>query len=93
VNEVLVSFKWDIISWDFYRKFKKRWTSQIVLVVNNPPAIAGFARDVGSIPGLGRFLWRRGWQLTPVFLPGESHGQRSLEGYKLRVESDRKEAN
>ena len=25
--------------------------------------------------------WRRKWQPTPVFLPGESHGQRSLEGY------------
>ena len=25
--------------------------------------------------------WRREWQLTPVFLPGESHGQRSLAGY------------
>jgi len=25
--------------------------------------------------------WRRAWQPTPVFLPGESHGQRSLEGY------------
>ena len=29
---------------------------------------------VGNIP------WRRKWQPTPVFLPGESHGQRSLEG-------------
>ena len=26
--------------------------------------------------------WRRKWQPTPVFLPGESHGQRSLAGYK-----------
>ena len=26
-------------------------------------------------------FWRRAWQPTPVFLPGESHGQRSLEGY------------
>ena len=26
--------------------------------------------------------WRRAWQVTPVFLPGESHGQRSLEGYR-----------
>ena len=26
----------------------------------------------GSIPGSGRFPWRRKWQLTPVFLPGES---------------------
>ena len=25
--------------------------------------------------------WRRKWQPTPVFLPGESHGQRVLEGY------------
>ena len=25
--------------------------------------------------------WRRKWQLTPVFLPGESHGQRSLARY------------
>ena len=28
--------------------------------------------DLGSIPGLGRFPWRRAWQPTPVFLPGES---------------------
>ena len=25
--------------------------------------------------------WRGGWQPTPVFLPGESHGQRNLVGY------------
>ena len=28
-----------------------------------------------------QLFWRRKWQLTPVFLPGESHGQRSLVGY------------
>ena len=32
------------------------------------------AGDLGSIPGLGRFPWRRKWQPTPVFLPGEFHG-------------------
>ena len=37
--------------------------------------------DLGSIPGLGKIPWRREWQSTPVFLPGESHGQRSLVGY------------
>ena len=42
---------------------------------------AGVAGDVGSIPGLGRFPWRREWQPTLIFLPGESHGQRSLAGY------------
>ena len=29
----------------------------------------------------GKILWNRKWQPTPVFLPGESHGQRSLLGY------------
>ena len=38
------------------------------------------AEGLGLIPGLGRF-WRREWLPTPVFLPGESHGQWSLEGY------------
>ena len=37
--------------------------------------------DLGSIPGSGRSPWRRDWLPTPVFLPGESHGQRSLAGY------------
>ena len=32
-------------------------------------------------PWVGKILWRRKWQLTPVFLPGSPHGQRSLAGY------------
>ena len=39
------------------------------------------AGDPGSNPGLGRFPWSRKWHPTPVLLPGESHGQRSLVGY------------
>ena len=35
----------------------------------------------GSIPGVGKIPWRREWHPTPVFLPGESQGQRSLVGY------------
>ena len=34
-----------------------------------------------SIPGLGRFPWRRAWQPSPVSLPGKSQGQRSLAVY------------
>ena len=30
---------------------------------------------------VGKIPWRRAWQLPPAFLPGESHGQRSLAGY------------
>ena len=47
-------------------------------MVKNLPASAG---DAGSIPDSGRFPWSRKQQSTPVFLPGESHGQRSLAGY------------
>ena len=32
-------------------------------------------------PWLGKVSWRRAWKLTPVFMAGESHGQRSLVGY------------
>ena len=48
------------------------------------------AGDLGSIPGSGRFPRRRKWQPTPVLLPGESHGWRSLVGYSPwgRKESD-----
>ena len=53
----------------------------MALVVNNLPASAGDIRDVGAIPELGKSPGRRAWQPTPVFLPGESHGQRSLAGY------------
>ena len=55
--------------------------SQVAQVVKNPSANAGDIRDAGSIPGSGRFPWRRAWQATPGFLPGKSHGQRSLVGY------------
>jgi len=50
-------------------------------VVKVLPAKAGDAEDVGSIPESGKISWRREWQLTPVFLPREFHGQRSLAGY------------
>ena len=61
------------------------WASQVVLVVKNPSANAGDTRDVGSVPGSRTFPWRRAQQPTPVFLPGDSHGQRSLAGYSPRV--------
>ena len=32
-------------------------------------------------PWVGKILWRREWQPISIFLPGESHGQRSLAGY------------
>ena len=42
----------------------------------------GATRDAGSIPGLGRFPWRRKWQPTAAFFPGKCHGHRGLAGCK-----------
>jgi len=53
----------------------------VAQIVKNSARKAG---DLGSIPGLGRFPQRREWQPTPVSLPGEFHGQRSLAGYSPR---------
>ena len=35
----------------------------------------------GFDPWVRKIPWKRAWQPTPVFLPGESHGWRSLTGY------------
>ena len=57
-------------------------------VVKNPPASARNTGDTGSrvrvrvrSSWVGKIPWRRKWQPTPVFLPGKSHGHRSLAGY------------
>ena len=54
--------------------------SQMALVVKNPPANARDMRR-GFDPWVRKIPWRRAWQPTPVLLPGESRGQRSLVGY------------
>ena len=50
--------------------------------------------SLNDIEGTYGLYWRRKWQLTPVFLPGESHGWRSLVGSSPwgRTESDTTEA-
>ena len=52
----------------------------MLFTFQKPPANAGDAKEVGSIPGLGRLPGRGKWQPTPVFLPGKFHGQRCLVG-------------
>ena len=46
--------------------------------VKNPPAMQ-WRRRLDTY--IGKIPWRREWQPPPVFLPGKSHGQRSLVGY------------
>ena len=55
--------------------------AKVVLVVKNSPTNAGNIRDVGSIPDSERSPGGGAQQPTPIFLPGEFHGQRSLVGY------------
>ena len=62
------------------------------MVKNLSPGNAGDMKDAGLIPdsGVRKIPWRRAWQPTSVFLPGQSYGQRSLVGYspKGHTESD-----
>ena len=52
----------------------RKWASLMAQsVVENPPAMQEMRLD----PWVGKSPWRRKWQPTPVFLPGESHGQRN----------------
>ena len=44
----------------------------MALEVKNPPANAGNVRRPGFDPGVRKIPWRRAWQPTPAFLPGES---------------------
>ena len=55
-------------------------------MVKNLPAM----QETRFNPWVGKMPWRREWLPTPVFLPGEYHGQRRLAGYSPqgRKESD-----
>ena len=55
--------------------------SQAVLVGKNLPAKARRHQRHVFDPWVGKVPWMSAWQPTPVFLSGESYGQRSLVGY------------
>ena len=55
------------------------WASLVAQLVKKLPAV----QDTWFNPWVRKMPWRRKWQPTLVFLPGEPHGQRSLAGYSL----------
>ena len=63
-------------------------------MVENLPANSGDKRRHQFDAWVRKIPWRRAWQPTPVFLPGESHGQKSLAPYgpQSHRESDTTEA-
>ena len=50
-------------------------------VVKNLPVNAGWWKRCRFDPWVGKISWGWKWQVAPVFLPGKSHGQRSLASY------------
>ena len=56
------------------------WASLVAQSVRNLPRV-----QETQVRSLGQEdTWRKAWQRTPVFLPGESHGQSSLVGYSIK---------
>ena len=58
--------------------------SLVAQMVQNLPAMQGTSVN----PWIGKTPWRRKWQPTPVLLPGEFHGQRSLVGYSPKCHKE-----
>ena len=71
-----------ILTWSFFYYL-------LILIWDFPSGVNGKEPDcqctgckrAGWIPGVGKIPWRRTWQPTPGFLPGESHEQRNIVGY------------
>ena len=59
---------------DVFGEDYAKWSaSQVALVVKNLLANAGDIRDRGFNPWIKKIPWRKAWQSTPEFSPGESH--------------------
>ena len=57
--------------------------SLVAQTVKNRPTM----QETGLDPWVRKIVWRREWQSISVFLPGKSHGQRSMVGY-TELETD-----
>ena len=81
---------------EFAQKFKCKQSPHTNQLIDLFPRLAQMVKNLPAmqetrVQSLGwEDPWRREWQSMPVFLPGESHGQRSLAGHSPwgRKESD-----
>ena len=67
------------LPWMLYGRVLYTGVSLVTQMVKNPPAM----QETRFNPWVGKIPWRRKCLPTRVFLPEESHGQRSLVGYSL----------
>ena len=65
----------------FYIQQSVFWAFPSGSAVKSLPAMQEMCRRRGFNPWVRKIPWSRKWQPTPIFLPGKSHGQRSLAGY------------
>ena len=70
-----------LTSWQLLHKML---ASPVAQQVKNLPAMQE-TQQMRVLSLVRKIPWKRKWQPTPVFLPGKLHGQRSLEGYSLKV--------
>ena len=68
-------------SHQFMAKDRGKWGFPGSSSGKNLPANAGRHKRLGLDPWVRKIPWRKTWQSTPVFLPGEYCGQRNLVGY------------
>ena len=82
MHRVVIAFLF--VCFVYFMAFPEIWASLVAQMVKN------LCGRPGLDPWVRKILWRRAWQPTPVFLPGESLGQKSLAGYSpwCREESD-----
>ena len=71
----------NVVSKSFMVRHNGARASQVALVVKNLSANASRHKRCHFNPWVRKIPWRRAWQPTAVFMPGESHGQRGLAGY------------
>ena len=80
----LLSWSWySSLSWHDIERIQWDNAYKILSIVLDRGGSDGkeSAYNEGFNPWVGNILWIKEWKPTPVFLPGEFHGQRSLEGY------------
>ena len=75
-----------ISTWYYFDKhIKAQRMSQVVLVVKKLTSQCKRHKIRGLDPWVVKILWRRAWQPTPVFLPGESHGREASQAIVHKV--------
>ena len=76
----IVCFKW-VICTEYELCFDKAVQDFPGAASGKEPSCQSWRhKETGLDPWVGKIPWRRAWQPTPAFSPGESHGQRSLVG-------------